>query len=147
LYLLDVCHYAADTGYLKLFCDVLLEELDKIPGDSRTQIGFITYDSSVHFYNLAEGLSQPRQLVVTDIDDVFLPCPNDLLVNLNESKQLVNDLLEQLPTKFTNSQETNSALGAALQASHSPTYLTFLLLYWKTQVDVLFTRVSRRPTR
>jgi protein transport protein SEC24 len=141
LYLLDVCHYAADTGYLKLFCDVLLEELDKIPGDSRTQIGFITYDSSVHFYNLAEGLSQPRQLVVTDIDDVFLPCPNDLLVNLNESKQLVTDLLEQLPTKFTNSQETNSALGAALQASHSPTNLTFLLLYWKTQVDVLFTRV------
>ena len=103
---------------MKLFCDVLLEELDKVPGDSRTQIGFITYDSSVHFYNLAEGLSQPRQLVVTDIDDVFLPCPNDLLVNLNESKQLVTDLLEQLPTKFTNSQETNSALGAALQASH-----------------------------
>jgi protein transport protein SEC24 len=57
-----------DTGYLKTVCDILLEEMDKIPGDSRSQIGFITFDSSVHFYNLAEGLSQPYQLVVCDIE-------------------------------------------------------------------------------
>lgn len=124
LYLLDVCHNATETGYLKLFCDVLLEELENIPGDSRTQIGFITYDSSVHFYSLAPGQHQPYQMIVTDIDDIYLPCPNDLLVNLNESKKLVIDLLEKLPTKFTSSQETSSALGAALQAAYklvSPT--------------------------
>lgn len=100
---------------MKLFCDVLLDELEKVPGDSRTQIGVITYDSSVHFYNLAENLNQPHQLIVTDIEDIFLPCPNDLLVNLNESKRLVIELLEQLPTKFNNTQEVSSALGAALQ--------------------------------
>ncbi|EFX84798.1 hypothetical protein DAPPUDRAFT_209148 [Daphnia pulex] len=124
LYLLDVSHAAVETGYLKLFCDVLLEELEKIPGDTRTQIGVITFDSSVQFYNLAENLNQPRQLVVSDIDDIFLPCPNDLLVNLNESKRLVIELLEQLPLKFNNTTECNSALGAALQAAYkmvSPT--------------------------
>jgi len=68
LYLLDVSANAIDTGYLKTVCDILLEEMDKIPGDSRSQIGFITFDSSVHFYNLSEGLSQPYQLVVCDID-------------------------------------------------------------------------------
>ncbi len=115
LYLLDVSHAAVETGYLKLFCDVLLEELEKIPGDTRTQIGVITFDSSVQFYNLAENLNQPHQLVVSDIDDIFLPCPNDLLVNLNESKRLVIELLEQLPLKFNNTTECNSALGAALQ--------------------------------
>lgn len=106
-----------ETGYIKLFCDVILEELDKIPGDSRTQIGLITYDSSVQFYNLAENLNQPHQMVVSDIEDIFLPCPNDLLVNLNESKRLVIDLLEQLPAKFNNTTEFNSALGAALQVT------------------------------
>jgi protein transport protein SEC24 len=54
-----------------MFCDILLEELDKLPGDGRTQIGFITYDSSVHFYNLAEGLSQPQQMIVVDTEGIF----------------------------------------------------------------------------
>ena len=59
------------AGYLKIFCQTLIDELDRVPGDSRTQIGFITYDSSLHFYNLAEGLSQPQMLVVSDIDGEF----------------------------------------------------------------------------
>lgn len=49
--------------------------------------------------------------------DVFLPCPDNLLVNLHESRDLVRDLLGQLPGKFIGNAETGSALGAALQAS------------------------------
>jgi len=41
---------------------------DDIPGDSRTNIGFITYDSSVHFYQIANSDGgQPKQLIVSDI--------------------------------------------------------------------------------
>lgn len=40
----------------------------RLPGDSRTRIGFITFDSTVQFYNLQEGLSQPQMLIVSDID-------------------------------------------------------------------------------
>jgi hypothetical protein len=40
----------------------------RLPGDSRTRIGFMTFDSTVHFYNLQEGLSQPQMLIVSDID-------------------------------------------------------------------------------
>lgn len=41
---------------------------DDIPGDTRTNIGFITYDSSVHFYRIANGDGgQPKQLVISDI--------------------------------------------------------------------------------
>lgn len=46
----------------------MLENLDELPGDSRMRIGFITYDGSIHFYNLGEGLNQPHMLVVSDID-------------------------------------------------------------------------------
>lgn len=68
LFLLDVSHLGVECGYLRQFCDILLEELDKLPGDGRTQIGFITYNSSVHFYNLAEGLRQPHQMIVVDTE-------------------------------------------------------------------------------
>ena len=44
------------------------------------------------------SLSQPQMLVVTDIQDVFLPLPDDLLVNLQESKQVIETLLNKLPT-------------------------------------------------
>ncbi|XP_065490032.1 protein transport protein Sec24B isoform X2 [Caloenas nicobarica] len=113
----DVSHNAVEAGYLTILCQSLLENLDKLPGDSRTRIGFITFDSTVQFYNLQEGLSQPQMLIVSDIDDIFLPTPDSLLVNLHESKELIKDLLNALPNMFTNTRETHSALGPALQAA------------------------------
>ncbi|KAM6268071.1 protein transport protein Sec24B isoform 2-T2 [Spheniscus humboldti] len=117
LFVLDVSHNAVEAGYLTIVCQSLLENLDKLPGDSRTRIGFITFDSTVQFYNLQEGLSQPQMLIVSDIDDIFLPTPDSLLVNLHESKELIKDLLTALPNMFTNTRETHSALGPALQAA------------------------------
>ncbi|XP_058923679.1 protein transport protein Sec24B isoform X4 [Kogia breviceps] len=117
LFVLDVSHNAVEAGYLTILCQLLLENLDKLPGDSRTRIGFMTFDSTIHFYNLQEGLSQPQMLIVSDIDDVFLPTPDSLLVNLYESKELIKDLLNALPNMFTNTRETHSALGPALQAA------------------------------
>ncbi|XP_064416786.1 protein transport protein Sec24B isoform X2 [Latimeria chalumnae] len=87
LFVLDVSHSAVEAGYLNVVCHLLLENLDKLPGDSRTRIGFITFDSTIHFYNLQEGLSQPQMLIVSDIDDIFIPTPDSLLVNLHESKE------------------------------------------------------------
>ncbi|KAJ6668833.1 hypothetical protein lerEdw1_012319 [Lerista edwardsae] len=49
--------------------------------------------------------------------DIFLPTPDSLLVNLHESKELIKDLLNALPNMFTNTRETHSALGPALQAA------------------------------
>ena len=38
IFLLDVSRQALETGYIKSVCNVLLEELDKLPGDGRTQV-------------------------------------------------------------------------------------------------------------
>ncbi|KAM4676117.1 protein transport protein Sec24A [Discoglossus pictus] len=121
LFMFDVSHNAIETGYLTTVCQTLLDNLEWLPGNTRTKIGFITYDSTIHFYSLQEGLSQPQMLVVSDIDDVFIPMPENLLVNLNESKELVQDLLKNLPQMFTKSSETQSALGPALQAAYKLT--------------------------
>ncbi|XP_031730054.1 protein transport protein Sec24A-like isoform X3 [Anarrhichthys ocellatus] len=118
LFILDVSHNAVETGYLSVFCRSLLDNIDALPGDSRTKVGFVTFDSTIHFYNLQEGLSQPQMLIVSDIEDIFLPTPDSLLVNLNECKELVQDLLKSLPTLFEKTMETQSALGSALQAAY-----------------------------
>lgn len=87
-------------------------------GDLRTQVGFLAYDSALHFFSLAEGLNQPHEMTVLDIDDVFLPTPDALLVNLRDRVELVQDLLRLLPQRFSNTFDGNSALGAALQVAH-----------------------------
>ncbi len=38
VFLLDVSHAAVETGYLGVFCETLLDELDRLPGDGRTQV-------------------------------------------------------------------------------------------------------------
>ncbi|XP_014439065.1 protein transport protein Sec24A isoform X2 [Tupaia chinensis] len=89
LFVFDVSHNAVETGYLNSVCQSLLDNLDLLPGNTRTKIGFITFDSTIHFYSLQEGLAQPQMLIVSDIEDVFIPMPENLLVNLNESKESV----------------------------------------------------------
>ena len=118
IYLLDVSHNAISTGYLHSFCETLLENLDKVPGDSRTQIGFITYNSCLHFYNLSDSLSQPRMMIYPDLDELILPMPDNLMINLNENKESIQIFLQSLPSLFADSYETDSALGSALNAAH-----------------------------
>jgi protein transport protein SEC24 len=62
--------------------------------------GFITFDSSIHFYNLKASLKAPQMLVVSDISDVIMPSPEDLLVNLQDSREVVEALLDSLPAMF-----------------------------------------------
>lgn len=117
LFVMDVSFNAIETGYLHMVCKLLKENLEKVPGDLRTQIGFITFDSTVHFYSLKSKLSQPQMNIVSDLEDIFLPSPDDLLVNMNESKELITQLLDSLPNMFSNGHNVHSATGAALQAA------------------------------
>jgi protein transport protein SEC24 len=55
-------------------------------------------------------------LVVSDIDDVFLPKPTDLLVNLGESRASLEELLGRIGEMFQDNTVIGSALGPALQA-------------------------------
>jgi protein transport protein SEC24 len=125
LFLLDVSFNAIETGYLSVFCRTLLDELDRLPGDSRMQVGFITYDSVLYFYELdPETSQQPKMLVVSDMEEVFIPSPEGLLVNLHEAREMVIEFLQKLPVWFEKNMQTGSALGPALQAAYklmSPT--------------------------
>jgi protein transport protein SEC24 len=40
--------------------ETIKNSLDDLPGDPRTQFGLVTFDSTVHFYNLKPSLKQPQ---------------------------------------------------------------------------------------
>jgi protein transport protein SEC24 len=99
VFVLDVSKPAIDTGYLGTAVATIKSVIENqlLPGSERARISFVTYDSSVHFYNLRSTLKQPQMLVVTDIEAMYLPQPEDLLVNLSDSSDLVTSLLDSLP--------------------------------------------------
>lgn len=71
LYLIDVSSMAQQTGYLNVVCNTIAENLENMPGDARAQIGFIAYNSAVHFYSLSENFNQPHEITVLDIEGMY----------------------------------------------------------------------------
>ncbi|KAL1211925.1 Protein transport protein SEC24 A [Cardamine amara subsp. amara] len=116
-FLIDVSISATKSGMLEVVAQTIKSCLDNLPGYPRTQIGFITFDSTLHFYNMKSSLSQPQMMVVSDLDDIFIPLPDDLLVNLSESRNVVEAFLDSLPLMFQDNVNVESAFGPALKAA------------------------------
>lgn len=116
-FLIDVSLSAVRSGMLEVVAQTIRSCLDELPGSTRTQIGFITFDSTIHFYNMKSSLTQPQMMVVSDLDDIFVPLPDDLLVNLSESRSVVETFLDSLPSMFQDNVNIESAFGPALKAA------------------------------
>jgi len=99
-FVIDVSEASVASGMLSSMVAAIKDSIEELSNNSRCQIGFISFDSQVHFYNLKATLSAPQMLVVSDVADVILPLPDDLLVNLCDSKTVVMALLESLPNMF-----------------------------------------------
>ncbi|CAA0832143.1 Protein transport protein Sec24-like [Striga hermonthica] len=115
-FLIDVSISAIQNGMLEVMAQTIKSCLDTLPGYPRTQIGFITFDSNIHFYNMKSSLTQPQMMVVSDLDDIFVPLPDDLLVNLSESRSVIEAFLDNLPSMFQDNMNVESAFGPALKA-------------------------------
>ncbi|KAJ7973226.1 Protein transport protein Sec24-like [Quillaja saponaria] len=111
-FLIDVSISAVRSGMIEVVAQTIRSCLDELPGFPRTQIGFATFDSTIHFYNM-----KPQMMVVSDLEDIFVPLPDDLLVNLSESRSVVETFLESLPSMFQDNVNLESAFGPALKAA------------------------------
>ena len=120
-FVIDVSATAVRSGVLSNIANCIKRSLDDLPGGTRTQVGFITFDNSVHYYLMKAGLSSPKMMVVADLKELFVPAPDDLLVNLKESREVVEAFLDNLPSMFTNTQVMDSCLGPALKAAFTVT--------------------------
>jgi hypothetical protein len=61
-FVIDVSHAAVASGVLAHVCRAIRASLDRLPGGERTRIGFLTFDTALHFYNLKAGLTQPQMM-------------------------------------------------------------------------------------
>jgi len=117
-FVLDVSAQAVHSGMLISAANAIKRSLDELPGGRRTKIGFITFNDSVHYFNLASDLVQPQMLVVSSLKELFVPLPDSLLVNLQESRAIVDSFLDSLPEMFIkNPVPGQSCLGPALKAA------------------------------
>ena len=98
--------------------------MSALPGDARTLIGFLGYDSQIHFYDLTDRPSGNfRVMVMPDLENVddkleeILPMPDNLLVNLSECRTMIEAFLNELPKIYQQNHSTDSALGTALQVA------------------------------
>lgn len=122
LFLFDVSYAGVTSGLLATTARCILESLDRIPNtDRRTRLGFMAVDSSLHYFSIPRDGSEnndPKMLVVSDLEEPFLPTPEDLLVNLTECRANIENYLSKLQGMFAHTQDNGSAMGSALRAGH-----------------------------
>ncbi|KAJ6152471.1 hypothetical protein N7497_006790 [Penicillium chrysogenum] len=134
LFLIDVSRESVHRGFLKGVCagikDALYGDDDKASegtegdGSSRklpvgAKVGIVTYDKEVHFYNLAAALDQAQMMVMTDLDEPFVPLSEGLFVDPYESKSVITSLLSRIPKIFSSIKNPESALLPTLNSALS----------------------------
>ncbi|KAK7943288.1 Sec23/Sec24 trunk domain-containing protein [Apiospora aurea] len=117
LFLFDVSYASVSSGLLATSARTILDSLNRIPNaDRRTRLGFIAVDSSLHYFSVpkdGDENAETSMLVISDLDEPFLPVPQDLL-----SRASIESFLAKLPEMFQNNQNNGSAMGSALRAGH-----------------------------
>lgn len=126
MFMIDVSSIAIASGMITVAANAIKAVLDELPGTPRTLVGFVTYDTSVHYFNLKSSLKLPQMLVISDLSEASqLPIPEDLLVNLQDSRHVVDNLLDALPQMFSkpiddpNVNAAGSCFGSALLAARN----------------------------
>ncbi|KAI9308966.1 Sec23/Sec24 trunk domain-containing protein [Cunninghamella echinulata] len=109
MFAIDVSWSAIQSGMLSTFCEALKKTLYQAKSlDSNVKIAIVTYDTTIHFYNLKATLEQASMMVVSDIEEMFLPLSDGLFVDPQESKLVIEDLLDNLPLLFSKNKTSTS---------------------------------------
>ncbi|KAI9502982.1 hypothetical protein BX070DRAFT_225987 [Coemansia spiralis] len=118
VFIIDVSYAAVQLGAPEVIGQAILSSLDRIPNsDGRTKVAFIAIDSALHFFQIRADSAEPHQFVINDLDDVFLPAPKDLLLNLSECRAGIEALLSRLGSMFKSNHSVGNALCPAIQSA------------------------------
>ncbi|XP_050054364.1 protein transport protein Sec24D isoform X48 [Aphis gossypii] len=121
IFVIDVSYNNIKSGLVRLICAFMKELLTQLPTElgsekSKIRVGFITYDTTVHFYNIKETLAVPQMMIVGDTSEVFMPLLDGFLCDPEESSQVIDVLMEQIPTQFNETRTTETILLPAIKA-------------------------------
>ena len=127
--MVDVTAEAVNRGFLHGFCEGILSALygesrgeteqtevtSRIPKGAK--VGIVTFDKEMHFYNLHPNLTNAQMLVMSDLEDPFLPFSEGLFVDPVESKGVITSLLTNLPNMFSEIKHPEPALLPTLNSA------------------------------
>ncbi|XP_071751437.1 protein transport protein Sec24D [Centroberyx gerrardi] len=121
IFMIDVSYSNIKSGLVKLICDELKTLLDKLPREegaesSAVKVGFVTYNKILHFYNVKSALAQPQMMVVSDTAEMFVPLLDGFLVNYQDSRAVIYNLLDQIPDMFADTNESETVFVPVIQA-------------------------------
>lgn len=121
IFMIDVSYNNIKSGMVQLLCSQMKDILKLLPKEegaekSNMRVGFVTYNNTVHFYNVKGCLAQPQMLVVGDVNEMFMPLLDGFLVDPVESEAVIDSLMEQIPQMFADTRETETILAPVIQA-------------------------------
>ncbi|KAG5518126.1 hypothetical protein PMAC_003312 [Pneumocystis sp. 'macacae'] len=120
IFAIDVSETAIQKGVPKVASDAIIKALygpsDK-PFPSGSKISIVTFDRVLHFYNLTPSLNDPQMLIVSDIEDAFIPLFEGLFVDPYESRHIIEIVLRSISTLFNDLKVPEPAFGALVQSS------------------------------
>jgi protein transport protein SEC24 len=122
IFMIDVSYNSVRSGLTEYICHILKNDLlnylpkDKNAETSTVRVGFATFDKQIHFYNIKNTLGQPQMMIVSDLEDIFVPLLDGFLCLPQDSRGVINSLLEQIPQTFANTQETETILAPVIQS-------------------------------
>ncbi|KAJ5601860.1 hypothetical protein N7510_011394 [Penicillium lagena] len=134
LFLIDVSRESVHRGFLKGVCEGIAEALygedgsaDGTEGEDSTsrrlaagaKVGIVTFDTEVHFYNLTASLDQAQMMVMTDLEEPFVPLSEGLFVDPYESKSVITSLLKRIPSIFSHVKNPEPVVLPTLNAALS----------------------------
>ena len=130
LFVIDVSYGAVVSGLVGSAITAVRAAIDQLASADQTvdgspnrmRVGVITYDSSVHFYSLKPSRTEPIMLVMSDVDEPFVPCPPDEIcvrVAVEENRALLHSTLDMLASVYerNNVSENLPVFGAAITAA------------------------------
>ncbi|KAK5131518.1 hypothetical protein LTR08_000845 [Meristemomyces frigidus] len=145
LFLLDVTAEAYSRGFLQGVCDGIVAalygdadtegeandeedtedtggeteaKLSKVPAGAH--VGFMTFDRTIHFYDVSASVAAPQQLVVSDLEDPFAAISAErLFVDPAACRKNITTLLKQLPNMFAQHAFPEPTLLPSLNAAMS----------------------------
>ncbi|WRT70883.1 uncharacterized protein IL334_007882 [Kwoniella shivajii] len=139
VFIIDISAPSADRGIVREVCEGIRKSLygsGTIPKDTSNQdsqeaeeeeeiiigkgerIAIVSCAETVGFWNLSSNLSAPSQLIVSDLEDMFIPFTSGFLVDPIESRTQIEALLNLLPSMAERGVEGNRvAAGSAVKGA------------------------------
>lgn len=139
IFCVDVSWSSINSGMLYTFTNAIRSFLysGEFKHPDGMRVGFITFDKTVHFYNLNSVLDQIQMMVVVDVEEMFVPLQNGLCVDYLESRSNIEQFLNTVVGIFANNHTPEACMGSACAAAYEALVHFGLILegYGRQSID------------